>query len=333
MYFTIVPTSLHSVSPSILYKNRTIPTFAICNHYFPLHSSILHLLLRSASTYRETMIESIASWFTPTVLFCFLNLIIGTIFFTSTLKTDKKTRLQRVKSFNFTFPDPFSSTTHHFSNNLTQLEHTPSLLQRIKSINLSFCSRPNPIPQYNEDQVDDIEPHIANKKEEDKSVTCQAAKLMTRTILVKSASEKKMPVAEVDLHRPATTRERVMSSFEEDEAVDKKADDFINKFRQQLKLQRLHSILRYKEMLNRGVPRWPIKLIWDKHTLGLYPSVWKLHGYFCPFRPLLYICLRWKRYYWTFLWGVGIWTIHMDILRKCEAWNNDIELCIRFLEN
>lgn len=90
-----------------------------------------------------------------------------------------------------------------------------------------------------------------------KSATCQAAKVLTRTKLVKSASEKKMPVAvpvaEVDLRRPATTRETVMSSFGEDEAVDKRADDFINKFRQQLKLQRLHSILRYKEMLNRGV--------------------------------------------------------------------------------
>ncbi|XP_042412939.1 uncharacterized protein LOC122001991 [Zingiber officinale] len=34
--------------------------------------------------------------------------------------------------------------------------------------------------------------------------------------------------------------------------VDARADDFINRFRQQLKLQRLQSILRYKETLNHG---------------------------------------------------------------------------------
>lgn len=39
---------------------------------------------------------------------------------------------------------------------------------------------------------------------------------------------------------------------EEGGEVDARADDFINRFRQQLKLQRLDSLLRYKEMLNRG---------------------------------------------------------------------------------
>jgi hypothetical protein len=34
--------------------------------------------------------------------------------------------------------------------------------------------------------------------------------------------------------------------------VDERADDFINKFRQQLQLQRLNSLLNYKEMLNGG---------------------------------------------------------------------------------
>ncbi|PUZ64991.1 hypothetical protein GQ55_3G187300 [Panicum hallii var. hallii] len=39
---------------------------------------------------------------------------------------------------------------------------------------------------------------------------------------------------------------------EADQGVDARADDFINKFRQQLQLQRLNSLLNYKEMLNRG---------------------------------------------------------------------------------
>lgn len=53
--------------------------------------------------------------------------------------------------------------------------------------------------------------------------------------------------------RPATVKERKPPAMDgEDERVDEKADDFINRFKQQLKLQRLDSILRYKEMLSRG---------------------------------------------------------------------------------
>jgi Cotton fibre expressed protein len=37
-----------------------------------------------------------------------------------------------------------------------------------------------------------------------------------------------------------------------EEGVDARADDFINRFKEQLKIQRLNSILNYKEMLNRG---------------------------------------------------------------------------------
>lgn len=42
------------------------------------------------------------------------------------------------------------------------------------------------------------------------------------------------------------------AAAETEPCVDARADDFINKFRQQLQLQRLNSLLNYKEMLNRG---------------------------------------------------------------------------------
>ncbi|KAK4422225.1 Pathogen-associated molecular patterns-induced protein A70 [Sesamum alatum] len=58
----------------------------------------------------------------------------------------------------------------------------------------------------------------------------------------------------VEARRPATVRERSNAKATEgDEEVDAKADDFINKFKQQLKLQRLDSILRYKDMIGRGI--------------------------------------------------------------------------------
>lgn len=59
----------------------------------------------------------------------------------------------------------------------------------------------------------------------------------------------------VEARRPATVRERRSASRateEDDVEVDARADDFINKFKHQLKLQRLDSIIRYKDMVNRG---------------------------------------------------------------------------------
>lgn len=56
----------------------------------------------------------------------------------------------------------------------------------------------------------------------------------------------------VENRRPATVREAKVSGAAVDDEVDAKADDFINKFKQQLKLQRLDSIMRYKEMIGRG---------------------------------------------------------------------------------
>ncbi|KAI7993964.1 Pathogen-associated molecular patterns-induced protein A70 [Camellia lanceoleosa] len=57
----------------------------------------------------------------------------------------------------------------------------------------------------------------------------------------------------VEARRPATVKEgRVSTEAVEDEQVDAKADDFINRFKQHLKLQRLDSIIRYKDMISRG---------------------------------------------------------------------------------
>ncbi|KAL0330436.1 UNVERIFIED_CONTAM: Pathogen-associated molecular patterns-induced protein A70 [Sesamum radiatum] len=57
----------------------------------------------------------------------------------------------------------------------------------------------------------------------------------------------------VEARRPATVREKGSGKVTEgDEEVDAKADDFINRFKQQLKLQRLDSIIRYKDMIGRG---------------------------------------------------------------------------------
>ncbi|CAN4116956.1 unnamed protein product [Withania somnifera] len=211
------------------------------------------------------MIESVSSWLTPTVFFCVLNLVIATILITSTLRNnDKKQQLegedqlprtpsllQRVRSVNLSFADPFSSplTSHHYPDN-----SSPSLLQRVRSINFSFSSQKlSPFPSLEEqpaaysdeedEQEEDLKCHVTRSK----SATCGETTTMKKEEVV------------VVQRQPWTAEEKklggVTTSFgdEEEEAVDRKANDFINKFREQLKMQRIHSILKYKEMSNRGV--------------------------------------------------------------------------------
>ncbi|KAG9154077.1 hypothetical protein Leryth_000569 [Lithospermum erythrorhizon] len=57
----------------------------------------------------------------------------------------------------------------------------------------------------------------------------------------------------VETLRPKTMREMGVAKMTEmDHGVDAKADNFISMFRNQLKLQRMDSIIRYKEMITRG---------------------------------------------------------------------------------
>ncbi|KAM3325290.1 hypothetical protein P3S67_000415 [Capsicum chacoense] len=191
----------------------------------------------------------VLSWLTPTILFFILNLMIITILITSTFRnnninnSDKKQQegedqlprtpslLQRVRSVNFSFPDPFNSplTTHHHTIS------SPSLFQRIRSIN-SSSRNPTPFPSLDEQPA-------AEPDEED--LKCHVTRSQSATPMMMKEEE-----VETVVHR----KKKINKSIgDEEDAVDKKADDFINKFREQLKMQRVHSILKYKEMLNRGI--------------------------------------------------------------------------------
>ncbi|XP_019151072.1 PREDICTED: DNA ligase 1-like [Ipomoea nil] len=263
------------------------------------------------------MIEYVSSWFTPTVLFCVLNLVIGTILLSSTLKPQKKQQhqlgddnsvpqlapvpslFQRVRSFNYSLQqehhtpslyrapsllqrlgavnfsfsrsDDFPASTHHADppEDDTQTTRAPSLLERVRSINLSFSRsrQPDPSPstthlaespeaQTQKVEVERDSETVMSHDRRTKSATCAEIPAKKKKKMEKSASEKmeaEETEEEVDRRRPATVREK-KTTFEEeedDEAVDEKADDFINRFKQQLKLQRLDSLLRYKETLHR----------------------------------------------------------------------------------
>ncbi|KAJ4708197.1 DUF761 domain-containing protein/DUF4408 domain-containing protein [Melia azedarach] len=320
---------------------------------------------------------SVNSWFTPTVLFVFLNLMIGTIAITSSLASTQKQRqqqqqqqqqhqhqqqqqyhdqhaqqfarspsmLQRLKSINFynyRSPEPntnFAQTqgtdahfTFHFNREQEreqeqeqdqerrqhQWNRSPSMLQRLKSINLNnyisqesstldktqeadthyspnqFHEEEHRLPeahqelekaaeqQHQEEEVEEEEEeedHIQDQEQtldeiynqvkgsnvsRTKSDTKPASGEMPKKLpkkMRKSASSKSAfshfkeeDVVEIEARRPATVRESGNPKMTQvdDEGVDAKADDFINKFKQQLKLQRIDSIIRYKEMINKG---------------------------------------------------------------------------------
>ncbi|CAI0553035.1 unnamed protein product [Linum tenue] len=81
---------------------------------------------------------------------------------------------------------------------------------------------------------------------------------MRKSASTRSAFAHFEEVEVVEARRPTTVKEgkskKLMADEDggEDSGVDAKADDFINKFKQQLKLQRVDSIIRYKEMVGRG---------------------------------------------------------------------------------
>ncbi|KAL3818953.1 hypothetical protein ACJIZ3_004858 [Penstemon smallii] len=264
--------------------------------------------------------ESMNSFFTPTVLFLLLNVVIGTIAFTSALSNQKPhqqtnpqnqpkiakspSALQRLKSINFytnyRSQEPPNSSLHQKpnpdSNTLeqTQILETHSahyLFQENLQENLQSQSSYifEQIHEHSTEQtqtqtrsvLEDFTPTHEAKLEEDelqsmdevyshltgghvirtKSDTVPASgdipvKLPAK--IRKSASSKSafghfVEQDIVEARRPATVREKGSAKVTDgDEEVDAKADDFINKFKQQLKLQRLDSIIRYKDMIGRG---------------------------------------------------------------------------------
>lgn len=217
------------------------------------------------------------SWFTPTVLFVLLNLVIGTIAITSGIR--RAHAHPHEDDSHFRRPDAL----HTF------VRSPSSVLERLKSIGSLYRYRSGEIPfetatvhapattatvtaatlvsQGDSQAVEAFETldeayeaaassaHHFARSQSDSHPTAGEIPVKLPAKLKKSAStksafahfEEKETVAAL---RPATTRHNQPSAG--DEEVDAKADVFINRFRQQLKLQRLDSIMRYKEMLTRS---------------------------------------------------------------------------------
>ncbi|KDP33839.1 hypothetical protein JCGZ_07410 [Jatropha curcas] len=230
-----------------------------------------------------------SGWFTPASLFLLLNIVIGTIALTSRFGSKRREQeeirplvrgpslIERVKSINLysspdsetqreAFTDFLQNTEPDYTTGVDRsvpLERAPSLLERVKSIKFSSFYRseqgtdiagvPDLVTRENRDQSSssEVEHHVTRSKSESRV----APERQAPEKMKKSASERVTAAAEeeedrdsVERRRPATTSLEKKMPFV-DEAVDAKADDFINRFKQQLKLQRLDSLLRYRDML------------------------------------------------------------------------------------
>lgn len=305
------------------------------------------MLEQSLTSSSPTFWAGLYSWFTPTIFFLLLQLVIATIYITSTLAnaTQKHHQqqdpnfpqphhqqlfrspsvLQRLKSINFYSYQPNYRSqqeqpqqyqqlqTYENEIHVPQLARSPSVLQRLKSINLysylptqPFTTKLSPDNSNNvfthethkqhvevketeeEHEEDDVLGHIRDNLggnyEEEGHVSIEEVFMklqgqggnFTRThsdtmpdsgeVPVKLSRKMKKSASSksafshfkeddiVEKRRPATVKEAkvVPAAVDEDELVDSKADDFINKFKQQLKLQRIDSIMRYKDMINKG---------------------------------------------------------------------------------
>ncbi|KAM5547377.1 pathogen-associated molecular patterns-induced protein A70 [Rosa sericea] len=169
--------------------------------------------------------------------------------------------MERLRSFNFSQndfqqpdPEPEHVTEHPTPENPTGIVRTPSLLARLKSMDFSSLYRSDPETEdLHPTKADNLNPkptrdHMVHRSKSDRGH--EGSEIRPEKVIKKSASERGFEENEGGV-RQRRGVEKTMS-FGDDEEVDAKADDFINRFKQQLKLQRLDSLLRYKEMLQRN---------------------------------------------------------------------------------
>ncbi|KAG8075476.1 hypothetical protein GUJ93_ZPchr0006g44172 [Zizania palustris] len=211
--------------------------------------------------------SAVHGWFTPAVLFVVLNLVIGTIAVTSKVTASAAGR---------------EGDGAGAGGEQRRFSRVPSMaLERLRSFNMYRLA--TPAPETAVAGVVDLgheeQPPVSAVERSRSEAAAELPPLPAR--LRKSASDRSafahfQAVTEeqteaVESRRPATTREPPRRCLDvsdtasessddeegeetEEEAseVDARADDFINKFRHQLKLQRIDSFLRYRELIRRG---------------------------------------------------------------------------------
>ncbi|XP_014500631.1 uncharacterized protein LOC106761585 [Vigna radiata var. radiata] len=242
---------------------------------------------------------AMASWFTPSYLFIFINLVIGTIAITSRFTTTPKRQrqhqlirspslLDRFTSFNLRYHKHQTTATlkpHDVVVESVQTLDSPRPVQ-IGSFDTTETREGDEVKIDNSPQLDRIRSFSFRRTESERSEAVQNSdsgmNLVRTPSLLERVRRFSLELGKVEkescdsvqqqLSRAPSFLQRLKSltfdrteseaevrdggefveEREEEEGVDAKADDFINRFRQQLRLQRLHSILRCRDMLTRN---------------------------------------------------------------------------------
>jgi hypothetical protein len=212
----------------------------------------------------------VRGYFSPATLFLLLNVVIGTIALTS-----RSHRRDEEHEHCYAPPPPPAP-----------IARTSSIVERLRSLGLYRFSSGDFPPEYNHhhlsattadgasdassaqdahhqcaksqsEQAARPPPAVRNTDRNAETVTCRAVKKSTTEVRkMERAPAQPRLVQRAPPRASAPVRAVAAREVEEGDAavsVDARADDFINRFRQQLQLQRLNSLLNYKEMLNRGL--------------------------------------------------------------------------------
>ncbi|URE44794.1 Cotton fiber expressed protein [Musa troglodytarum] len=172
------------------------------------------------------MLASMCGWFTPAVLFLLLNLVIGSIAVAS------KSSHHRAAA-----GDDGAAYPGRF------LARSPSIvLHRLLSFNLHRCSS-GEIPPPSE--ASDHHPERSGRTQSDAGPSDAEMPPRLSVQIKKSASEAEIKKSASEA--AAAARETVDPAEGDcEEDVDARADDFINRFRRQLMMQRMASITRQR---------------------------------------------------------------------------------------
>lgn len=222
-------------------------------------------------------------YFSPATLFLLLNAVIGTIVLTSrSHRRRHHPHADDADHHNQQHKDHYNDQFQHAPPPPpAPLARTSSVMERLRSLGLyRFRSGDFP-PEYNyhnHDHDHSVGDDESGKQRYDRSRSEPAArKAASKTgnaaeKAVRAKVARKPPATETEVKKlerapvpaparlvqrapraPVAARAVVTEARRPEGAcVDERADDFINKFRQQLQLQRLNSLLNNKEMLNQG---------------------------------------------------------------------------------
>ncbi|KAL5227600.1 hypothetical protein ABZP36_015865 [Zizania latifolia] len=222
-------------------------------------------------------------YFSPATLFLLLNVVIGTIALTS--RSHRRRRHHHDEHYKV---EQQNCLDQYAPPPPAPLARTSSVMERLRSLGLyRFRSGDFP-PEYNLSAANAIydesekqqaqytrsrsepapaprEPPVELKRKKEKA--SHSPPNVVKAVKKSSSEVKKLeraPAQAKQVQRAppraqartvqAAARKEIPAELEAaaGSSVDARADDFINKFRQQLQLQRLNSLLNYNEMLNRG---------------------------------------------------------------------------------